>query len=131
MTKFEIPGRPVPKQRPRVVKGHAYTPKETLEFEKHVALRYKIAGGKMLKGPVTVEITAMYQVPKSWSKKKKEAAEEQPHTQKPDLDNIIKSVLDGLNGVAWEDDAQVSCVIADKMWITGPARTLVYVEENG
>lgn len=28
-------------------------------------------------------------------------------TFRGDLDNIVKSVLDGLNGVAWKDDAQV------------------------
>ena len=26
---------------------------------------------------------------------------------KPDIDNIAKSVLDGLNGTAWGDDTQV------------------------
>ena len=31
----------------------------------------------------------------------------QPDTSTPDADNIAKSVLDALNGLAWADDAQV------------------------
>lgn len=37
-----------------------------------------------------------------------------PHAQRPDLDNLVKLVLDALNGVAWADDGQVSHVIASK-----------------
>lgn len=28
-------------------------------------------------------------------------------TKKPDMDNVVKIVLDALNGFAWHDDAQV------------------------
>lgn len=33
-------------------------------------------------------------------------------TLKSDLDNLIKSVLDGLNEVAYEDDHQVTSIVA-------------------
>ncbi len=36
-------------------------------------------------------------MPKSWSEKKKQAMDGQPHTQKPDLDNLLKAVGDALN----------------------------------
>ena len=36
------------------------------------------------------------------------------HTSRPDLDNIIKAVLDGVNGVALRDDASVNCIMATK-----------------
>lgn len=39
-----------------------------------------------------------------------------PHDRRPDLDNIIKSVKDGLNGVAYHDDSQVWRVTATKVW---------------
>jgi Holliday junction resolvase RusA-like endonuclease len=42
-------------------------------------------------------------MPKSWSKKKKAAMLGQPHQQKPDLDNMIKGVKDGL----LEEDSHV------------------------
>ena len=57
--------------------------------------------------PVEVLVTAYIEPPKSWSKKKRETAYGKPHTKKPDADNIVKSVLDGLNGIAYNDDSQV------------------------
>lgn len=37
-------------------------------------------------------------------------------TTKPDIDNIIKAVLDGLNGVAFKDDKQVTSIKATKFY---------------
>jgi hypothetical protein len=31
-----------------------------------------------------------------------------------DIDNYIKTIMDGLNGVAWDDDKQVFHVVAEK-----------------
>jgi Holliday junction resolvase RusA-like endonuclease len=39
-----------------------------------------------------------------------------PHTQRPDLDNLVKLACDALNGLMWTDDAQVACVSAAKVW---------------
>ena len=41
-------------------------------------------------------------------------------TKKPDIDNVIKSVLDGLNGVAYEDDKQVVKLTANKYYGVQP-----------
>lgn len=41
-------------------------------------------------------VAFVIQMPKSWSKKKKAEYDGQPHKQKPDLDNLIKSVMDCL-----------------------------------
>ena len=47
--------------------------------------------------------------PKSVSKKKR------PHpTKKPDLDKLVRAILDSLTGIVWGDDAQVTCINADK-----------------
>ena len=37
-------------------------------------------------------------------------------TKKPDIDNIIKAVLDALNGIAYKDDTQVVQVMAQKKY---------------
>lgn len=39
--------------------------------------------------------------------------------KKPDADNILKAVLDALNGVAYEDDRQVVEVLCIKKYIGG------------
>lgn len=130
MIRFEIPGEPVSKARPRHGNGHTYTPTKTKNFEKLVGMKYKAAGGEIFEGPVSVTIAVWYQVRPSWPKYKRTAMIGQPHTSKPDLDNVIKSILDGLNGSAWEDDAQVSKVRAAKHWYDGEPMTIVIVEED-
>lgn len=36
--------------------------------------------------------------------------------KKPDIDNILKILLDALNGIAFEDDIQIVSVIAEKFF---------------
>lgn len=127
-TTFTIPGKPFAKQRPRATRqGRVYTPKETVSFERtigQIALPYF---PEPLTGPVRVRIWATFEPPKSWSKKKTAEHINRPHTQRPDLDNCMKAVLDGLNRIAFADDGQVAEIETRKYW--GPAaRTVVTVE---
>ena len=69
-------------------------------------------------------------MPKSWSRKRKEQMLYEPHTQLPDLDNLVKSVLDGLNHTfnIWNDDKQVAALTATKHWAE-KSSVLVTVEK--
>ncbi|NBS71358.1 RusA family crossover junction endodeoxyribonuclease, partial [bacterium] len=51
---------------------------------------------RTVKGPVRVGIHAWFEMPVSWSKKKRAAHDVQYHAQKPDADNVTKAVLDAL-----------------------------------
>ena len=128
-----IPGKPKGKQRPRVVRGHAFTPQQTKDYELMIANLYKAMHGKMIDGYVRVEIYPLYLVPKKCTKKKREQIERKEilPAVKPDIDNIIKIVLDGLNGVAYKDDKQVIEVKARKAYVfrEQDEGVLVYVEE--
>ena len=93
-----VPGRPVPKQRPRLgvrmrgrrmVEAHVYTPRETRQYEEHVRECAWAAGAKPLEGDVVLEIDAWFR------------------GRHPDGDNILKSVADALKEVAYRDDRQV------------------------
>lgn len=76
----------------------------------------KLAATKTkLEGPVRVRIEAVFGMPPSWSKAKKLKHNGEPHTQKPDTDNIAKAILDGLSDV-WPDDAVVWELIVRKTW---------------
>ena len=126
---FEIPGKPFAKQRPRFSRksGQAYTPKATESYESLVRAKALPLFPKPLIGPVIVEIIAIFEPAASWSKKRRAEAMCRPHTQRPDRDNIEKAILDGLNRVAFEDDAQVFDGRTTKCW--GPvAKTVVTVE---
>ena len=52
------------------------------------------------------------EMPKSWSKKKRALMIGQPHQQKPDLDNLLKSVNDCLK----KEDASIYEIEASKAW---------------
>ena len=108
--RFEVPGEPVSKGRPRsTADGHHYTPAKTVAYERLVAWTAKAAMGSAdrIAGPVSVLIVATWGIPASWSKKRSQAAMGGPKTSKPDVDNIAKICCDAMNGVVWNDDAQV------------------------
>ena len=130
-TTFTIPGKPFAKQRPRSTRsGRVYTPKETVSFEMTVGQIAAPAFASPIEGPVSVTIWATFEPARSWSKKKTAAHLNRPHTQKPDLDNCAKAILDGINRIAFADDSQVSEIHVRKVW--GPkAQTVVTVESIG
>lgn len=117
---IQVPGIPVGKGRPRmsVRGGHprAYTPEKTVRYENLVRTTFMndYPDAVPIDVPVRVDIYAQFPIPKSWSKKKKASAVDGFVSKKPDIDNIIKSIFDGLNGVAWTDDAMVASVVAEK-----------------
>lgn len=112
---FFVPGAPQGKGRPRVgkVRGHArmFTPPKTVAYEGVIALaaQQAMAGRALLSGPVGMNLFIDCPVPASWSKRKQgqALAGELMPTVKPDVDNVIKAVCDGINGVVWNDDVQV------------------------
>ena len=76
------------------------------------------------------KIIAYYEIPKSTSKKKKQQmlnCEIFP-TVKPDTDNIAKSILDSLNGIAYLDDKQIVKLEVEKYYSQAPS-TVVMIEE--
>lgn len=127
----ELLGTPKGKARPRFTKsGRTYTPHTTAEYEKHIASEWhhQNPGWRPLEGAVQVRIFAYFAIPKNASKKKRQELDGAPCTKKPDADNIAKAVLDGLNGTAYTDDAQVTDVLVLKRW-DRTSRTLVTVAE--
>lgn len=122
---FIVPGDPVGKGRPRAStiggRPRLYTPAKTARYESTVALAAADAmmGHEPLNGPLALEIEAVSTPPLSWSKKRRhEAARglgEHP-AKRPDIDNVCKSVMDGANGILWNDDAQIVALQAVKRY---------------
>ena len=111
-----MPGNPRGKGRPRFNKGHAMTPNSTREYERVLASLWK--GGEPITEPVQAIVTAYYYIPKSTSKKNRAkmlSGEIRP-TKIPDIDNVVKIVLDALNGIAYADDKQILEVHAYKYY---------------
>ena len=113
---FTIPSAPVPKSRPRfnTNTGRAFTYDKTRIFENLVSLAYG-ARHYFDDSYIRIRMKFKFEVPKSYSKKKRiEALEGKIRPTKADIDNYIKSVLDGLNGRAFKDDRYIYAVLAEK-----------------
>lgn len=138
---FIIPGEPVGKGRPRVVRNKytgnsvAYTPEKTANYEELVKTMY-VAGvnprfpdDAMLR----VEINAYFSIPKSASKKKRAdmIGRVLRPIKKPDVDNIVKILLDSLNRIAYRDDSQVVSVIFNKWYSEEPRVEVKITEVSG
>jgi Holliday junction resolvase RusA-like endonuclease len=110
-----IPGDPVPKGRPRLVNGRVYTPPRTKEAEKAIWAYAAAKKIKPLDGPIKVTIHFTLR----------------PHAngrpRKVDLDNLVKLVLDALNGKAWHDDSQIYEITASKRDLPHPS-TLIRID---
>lgn len=103
------------KERPRMSKGRAFTPPKTRAFEKAVENWAKENwDGNPIVYPIRVELII------------KEAKDE-PQTvlhslwgltynQKGDIDNLGKSILDGMNGVVYKDDKQIADLRISRRW---------------
>ena len=128
--KFTIPLQPKPKQRPQHGKGYTFTPKETREYEQIVGFYARRAIRQPLTGAISVKIDFYMPIPKSWTKTKKEGAFEgliRP-SSKPDIDNLTKAILDGMNsGIAYTDDSLIVELIVREWY--GEPRTEVELNE--
>lgn len=115
---FTIPGPAQAKQRPRmnVRTGRIYTPGDTHKYEKLVRESY--GDNPCFKDQfISIKILFKFEIPKSYSKKKRdEALAGNLRPTKGDIDNYIKSVLDGLNKVAFLDDRYICNITAEKMF---------------
>ena len=128
MLSFTIPGEPRGKGRPRATSkgGHArvYTDAATASYENLVKLAARAAldGRPALDEALGVSIFIRTVPPASTSGKRRAAmlAGQVFPTKKPDTDNVVKAVLDGLNKVAFRDDCLVVDEIVSKRYAAEP-----------
>lgn len=111
-----IPMRAVPKGRPRrSANGGMFTDKKTREFEKAVAFYCKEAmrNAKLdpFSGPVLCEI---YMDEEECSICISEYDSEKSKLR-GDIDNYVKALLDGANGILFGDDKQIHVLVARKV----------------
>lgn len=125
---IEIAGKPVAKGRGRIgsVNGQPriFTPASTRANENHIKLAAAVvmAGKAPLECAVEVFVHVYLDYPKTMSKRRRTeaiAGRVRP-TTKPDIDNYVKSALDGINTIVVRDDNQVVSVYAHKIYHSRP-----------
>ena len=119
---FEVPPKIIGKARPRLntYTGAVYTPTRTKDYESLVEQYFvlKYPQYKTVEGRAKVSIKAYFEVPKSTNKNLKEQMLENTisPTKKPDIDNIVKIVLDSMNKFAFRDDTQITKIDVEKVY---------------
>ena len=119
---FEVPGKVIGKGRPRLnsYTGVVYTPTRTKDYESLVEQYFllKYPRFKALEGRLKVSIIAYFSIPKTTKKADiNEMLENNiSPTKKPDIDNIVKSILDSMNKFAFKDDNQITKLEVEKKY---------------
>lgn len=112
MIEIIVSGKPIAKKRPRFARRGrfvmTYSDQET-EEGKFLLMAKEQINCEPLSGPLVLCAMFFMPMPKSMPKYKQALAAEGRllHIKKPDLDNLLKFSKDCLNGLAWNDDAQV------------------------
>lgn len=133
---FVVEGDPIGKGRPRVTRQgnftHTYTPAKTKNYEKLIQNTFlsKYTFNDILHGAIEANIIAYFPIPQSLSKKKQNELlyNYEKHTKKPDIDNVVKTIFDGLNNLAFEDDSNIIKLTAEKLYSNNP-RVEIHLKE--
>lgn len=131
---FEVIGDIKGKARPRVntYTSQAYTPSNTKDYENLIKQYFKIKYPRYVpfENRVSVKIIAYFKIPKATSKKNIEAMMNGniAPTKKPDIDNIVKIILDALNKMAFKDDNQITKLEVEKKY-GEQEKVIVRIEE--
>ena len=133
---FEIPGDAQAQGRPRAGKTKRgkvvmYDPKESRDYKSYVRLIASQHRPKSpLEGQLEVFIKIYRRMPKSITKKRRQAVIEGIHRPitKPDLTNIAKGIEDALNGIIYKDDSQIVDLHISKYYSDRP-RVEVQIKE--
>lgn len=111
-------GKVYSKGRPRMSnKGHVFTPANTRKFEKAVRTWARNWSTSVAYCPISVQITLFDKLPKAMTALQKSMAEcRLLYSQVGDVDNRAKSILDGCNGVLYQDDSQISSLNVERYY---------------
>tara|TARA_Y100001973_G_C5197632_1_gene335395 strand:+ start:1646 stop:2083 length:438 start_codon:yes stop_codon:yes gene_type:complete len=134
MIEIVINSKPIALKRHRVARfGRMYDP-SAKDKKKTVQEIKKFKPDVKLKGPILIEYKFFYERPKShyrtgkFSNILKDNAPKH-HTNKPDLDNVIKYYNDVLQVDFIEDDSQIVCIWAVKKY-NSESQVVIKLSEN-
>ncbi len=136
MYSIEVTGTPIAKPRPRgfkTKKGNIrfYTPTKAKHFEHLIRERAEKVFDNPLDYPIKLCVTFFLPRPKRLIWKTKPMPDV-PCPRRPDCSNLLKSIEDGLNGVAYLDDAQITDVHVYKRYHAGGEgpKTIIEIDRD-
>lgn len=121
MKVYVIPGNPVALARPRFARSRIFDSQKAEKLVAMLALENIHAGLPAYDKPLHLDITFFMVIPKSHNKRSKKTAQPDPHSYKPDLDNLIKLVGDvGTKAGLWKDDCIIASIESRKIYDANP-----------
>ena len=120
-----IKGSPKAQKRHRhTKKGFTYDPSANDKRDFLVLIHSKAPKSPYM-GAITLKVRFCMPYPKKWFRTGKFAGKLKPnapviYTNKPDLDNMLKFIMDSGNGVIWHDDSQIWKVVVEKVYSLSP-----------
>jgi len=121
---FVVPGEPQGKLRARWSPHGTHTPQKTINYETYIKEMFAVSHPDFvpLEGALAMQLTAWLMIPKATSKRKEKLMIDRVirPTKKPDFDNIIKTVCDALEKLAYKNDNQIVTAIIHKFYSVSP-----------
>jgi Holliday junction resolvase RusA-like endonuclease len=107
---FFVDGQPIPQGSMKVINGHVIHSQGSAlaSWRSSIALAAKMAGAKPHLEPVEIEMIFTMARPRTVTRPEPSVA--------PDLDKLVRAVLDGLTAIAYRDDGQVTTLTASKIY---------------
>jgi len=125
---YILEGNPTPLARPRFGQNRVFDSQKQRKINHGLALRYIHGNKPLYEGPLRLDVTFYLPAGKSFSAEQRNKLYGTPRPQRPDIDNLIKYILDAANGVLYKDDALIASVYADKVYDKNPRTEFTILE---
>lgn len=128
--RLRLDQKPIAKKRARTVrmKGITRTYDPQHQEKQNDIVRLQAQCKEKISGPLFMTFTFGCPYPKSTPKKRRKG---QFVTKRPDIDNYVKYYADCLNGIAYEDDGQICCLLAEKRYSDDPYIEIELISMEG
>lgn len=127
---YVLPGNPVPLARPRFGKNRIFDCQKLLKVNHGIVLNSIHNNRPLYKGPLVLDVTFFLPIGGSFSEKKRANLENTGHKNRPDLDNLVKYILDASNKILFHDDSLISVIHAQKIYSKDPKTVFTITELN-
>lgn len=104
-----------PMGKPRMTRSDKWKERPCVVAYREWCDRLRAAAPELPEKPRSLEVVAYIEIPERWSAKRKANMRGRVHERTPDLDNIIKGIMDCL----FPQDKSISRLVAEKRWDDG------------
>jgi len=113
-----ILGKPVALKRTRIAQGHCYDSQKSEKLSMYLQVKKQWLELKLplFMDPVHIDVIFIFTIPSSYSAAKKRELKSCPRSIPSDIDNLLKMLLDSIQGLCFSNDNLVASVNAKKIY---------------